>query len=167
MFLQIAVRGHDDTEVHVDRLRAAHAFEAFFFQHTQQFRLNRQRQLANFVQKQRSPMRQIHLSHFARGRSRICALFMTEQLVFHQPFRNRRTIQRHERLLPSRREMMNRQRKQFLSRAAFAQQQAGGVRRRDFLDLLADLADRLMFSHDPREAVAHRVLRTQQQILAL
>src|SRR5438477_2654549 len=78
-----------------------------------------------------------------------------------------RTIQRHERLLPSRREMMNRQRKQFLSRAAFAQQQAGGVRRRDFLDLLADLADRLMFSHDPREAVAHRVLRTQQQILAL
>ena len=67
---------------------------------------------------------------------------MPEQLVFHQPFGNRRAIQRHERLLPPRRQMMNRQRKQFFSGAAFAQQQTGRVRRRDFLDLLADLADR-------------------------
>ena len=121
LLLQIAVRGHHDSNVHVDRLRSPHPFESLFFQHPQQLRLNRQRQLANLVQKQRSAVRQIHFSHFARGRTRERALFVPKQLVFHQSFRDRRAIQCHKRLLPPRRQMMDRKGEQFFPRSAFAQ----------------------------------------------
>ena len=109
--LQVAVCRHHDPNVYLNRLRPAHPFESSFFQHAQQFRLNRQRQFPNLIQKQRPAMRQIHLADLARARARERPSLVPEQLIFHKPFRNRRAIQRHKRFLAPRRKMMDRQRK--------------------------------------------------------
>ena len=167
LLLQIAVCGHYDANIHVNRLRSAHAFESSFFQHAQQLRLNRQWQLSNLIQKQGTPVRQVHFAHFARTRSRERALLVSEQLVLHQPFRNRRAIQRHERLFAPRRQMMNRERKQFFPRAAFPQQQARRIGCRHFLDLLTHFLNGSVLSHNARKPIPRRVFRPQQQILAL
>ena len=60
------------------RLRAAHAVEALFLQHAQQLRLNGQRQLADFIEKNRPAVRQFHFADFARARARVGAALVAE-----------------------------------------------------------------------------------------
>ena len=62
--------------------------------------------------------------------------------------------------------MMNRAREKFLARAAFAQQQHRGIRRRHALGHRAGIFHRRMLADDARKSVAHRVFLAQQQILA-
>ena len=70
-------------------------------------------------------MRQFELADLARARPGVSAALVAEEFVLHQPFGNRRAVQRHKRMLGARAEMMNRAREKFLARAAFAQQQHG------------------------------------------
>src|SRR5207249_9565804 len=81
-------------------------------------------------------MRQVHLPDLARTRSRECAALVPEEFVLHQAFGNCSAIQRHRRVIPPRRQVMNREREQFLAGTALPEQQAGRIRRRDFLNLL-------------------------------
>ncbi len=53
-FAQIAVGGDDDANVDVDGLRAADALEAALFENAQQFGLDGQRQLADFIEEERA-----------------------------------------------------------------------------------------------------------------
>ena len=110
-------------------------------------------------------MCQIHLPDLAGARPRECAALVPKEFVLHQSFWNCRAIQRHERVIPPRRQVMNRQREQLFSCPAFPQQQAGRIRRRYFLNLLAYFPDGRMLAHDARESVARRVFLAQQQVL--
>jgi hypothetical protein len=63
--------------------------------------------------------------------------------------------------------MMHRSRKQLFARAAFSQKKNGGIRRRHFLNLLADFPDGCVFAHNARKPVPLRVLFAKQQVFAL
>jgi hypothetical protein len=60
------VRRRDHAHVHLERQRASDALELLFLERTQDLRLQQQRQFANFVEKQRPPMRQLELAGFPR-----------------------------------------------------------------------------------------------------
>src|SRR5579885_221685 len=62
--------------------------------------------------------------------------------------------------------MVNRPCEELFPRAAVSQQQHRRIRRRNLLDLLADLADRSMLAHDARETVPRGILFPQDQVLA-
>ena len=102
-FSQVAIRGYHDSNVYINRLRAAHSFESLFFQHTQELCLNPQRQFSNLIQKKRSAVRQVHLPDLARARPGERAALVPKEFVLHQSFWNCRAIQRHERVIPPRR----------------------------------------------------------------
>ena len=109
-------------------------------------------------------MGQVHLPDLARTRPGKRPSLVPEELVLHEPFRNCRAIQCHKRLLPPRRQVVDRQRKQLFSRPAFTQQQASRVRGRHLLNLLAYFPDRGMFPNNSRKSVARGVFLAQQQI---
>src|SRR6266404_3331757 len=111
-------------------------------------------------------MSQIHFSDFTRAGSGEGSALVAEQFVLDQALRNRGAVEGHEGLLAAIRQMMNRARKQFLSRPALAQQQRGGIGRSDTLNLLADPANGSVFADDARKSVTRCVLFAQQQIFA-
>src|SRR5579872_1558246 len=165
--LQIPIRRHHDTHIHFHSLCPAHAIEFPFLQHPQKLRLDRQRQLADFVQKERPAMRQVQLAHFARTRTGKRSALMTKQLVLHQSFRNRRAVQRYKGLLAPLRKVVHGTRKQLFARSALSQEQNSRIRRRHFLNLLADLPNSRVFADNARKPVPRRILLAQQQIFPL
>src|SRR2546430_4338566 len=102
-------------------------------------------------------MRQVHLPDLARTRSRECAALVPEEFVLNQTSGNCSAIQRHKRVIPPRRQVMNREREQFLARPALPEQPAARIRSSDFLDVLADFSNGSMFGYDARESVARRI----------
>jgi hypothetical protein len=64
--LEVPIRRRDHAHVDLERQRAADALELLFLERAQDLRLQRQRQLANLVEKQRPSMRQLELAGFPR-----------------------------------------------------------------------------------------------------
>src|SRR6185437_13494750 len=90
--LQVPVRRGNDTHVHLQRLRAADPLKSFFLERSQNLGLQRERQIADLVEKQRPAMRELELSGLSLGGARERALFVSEELRFEQRFGNRRAI---------------------------------------------------------------------------
>src|SRR5689334_19763158 len=65
--LQVAIGGDDDADVHVNGLCAAHALKAALFENAQEFCLDGERKLADFVEKKRAAVGEIHFAGFARA----------------------------------------------------------------------------------------------------
>ena len=68
--LQVPVRRRDDAHVDLQRRRAADALEPLLLERAQNLRLQRQRQIADFVEEQRAAVRQLELAGLARRRRR-------------------------------------------------------------------------------------------------
>src|ERR1700690_2342013 len=102
-------------------------------------------------------MGQLDLANFSCARAGESAALVAEQLIFHQPFRNRRAIERDERLLPARAKMMKRPREKLFARAALAEKQHRRIRRGYPLHYLAGIFHRRMFAHNPRKSVPRRI----------
>ena len=96
LFRVLVGRG-DDAHVHVERLVAADALEFAVLQHAQDFRLRRQRHVADFVEKNRPLVALLELADPPVGRARERALFVAEQFALQQILRNRRAVDRQER----------------------------------------------------------------------
>src|SRR5262245_66564263 len=62
---QVPVRCRDDTHVHDQRLSAANALEPLLLERAQDLGLQRQRQIADFIEKQRAAMSQLEAARFA------------------------------------------------------------------------------------------------------
>ena len=75
---QIAVRRRNQTKVHLQRLRSTQPFELVIPQNPQQFRLQRQRNLPDLVQKQRALVGQFGASNSLAHRSGERAFLTTE-----------------------------------------------------------------------------------------
>src|SRR5262249_43905666 len=148
----------------VDWLCSANALKASLFEYAQQFCLNRERQLADFVEKKRATMGKIHFSGFAVARSGERAAFVAEQLVLDKAFGNRSAIERDEGLLAARRKVMNSSSKKFFARSALAEQKNSRIGNRDALDLLAEFANGSVFADDAREAITSCEFFAQQKI---
>src|SRR6266545_1068658 len=99
LLLEIAVCRRDDAGVYLDRLVAAEAGDFALFEHAQQLRLRRRRQVADLVQEQRSAACRLECA-FARGVSAgKGAALVAEQLALHQLVRQRCAVERDERPL--------------------------------------------------------------------
>src|SRR5579863_5696576 len=81
---QIAMRGHYHSHIHVHGLIAAEALDFPFFQHSQQFRLHRQRHIANLIEKYRAMIRLLKFSNMPSRSSSERAFFVSEKFRLNQ-----------------------------------------------------------------------------------
>src|SRR5580704_16115534 len=90
---QIAMRGGDEAYVNFMSAVAAEPLKFLLLQNAQQLRLKFERDIADFVQKERALMCELKAPHFVSDRSRKCSFFVAEQLTLQKPERNRGAIQ--------------------------------------------------------------------------
>ena len=107
-FFQITVCRCDQAHINRNGARAAEPLELLLLKSAQELRLEFERQISDFVEKQRSPVGEFQAADFLRNRSRESASFMAEEFAFEQARRNRRAVQFHERLFPARTEIVDR-----------------------------------------------------------
>src|SRR6185295_2652434 len=124
-FLQVAVRCGDDPHVDAQRLAATDALELALLQNPEQFHLRRQRDLADFVEEQRSTVRLLEATFALAIGARVLASLVAEELTLEQAFRERRAVQLHEWARRARRVMVNCRSDELLARTGFASQKNG------------------------------------------
>src|SRR5882672_1094335 len=90
---QIAIGGGDQTNVHANRPRAPQTLEFLFLEHAKQLRLQLERNVAHFVEKQRALVCELKSAHLLTDRAGKSALLMAEQLAFQQTRWNGRAIE--------------------------------------------------------------------------
>src|SRR5260370_29643886 len=135
-FNQISVGRSYEANVHLVSPAAAQALKFLLLEHTQQFGLQRQRNISHLVQEQSSFISQFETSNLLRDSSRKSAFLVAKQLAFHQIERNGSAIQLYERASTPRAEIVNRAREQFLAGARLSLDKNGGIRRGHAFDLL-------------------------------
>src|SRR5262249_46466901 len=125
--LQILVGSGDQACLKLERINTSNPAEFAFLQHPQQFRLQLEGQVADFIQEYGPAIHHLELAGTAISCAGEGATLMAEQFALDETLRNRRTIDRHERRTPSRGFEVNRPRDQVLAGAALAQEQHGGI----------------------------------------
>src|SRR5205085_12408700 len=103
---QVAVRGGDDAHVNGDGRAPAYSVNHLLLDCAKKFPLRRDRQLADLVEEDRAARRQLELTRTPLGRARESAALVAEQLRLDQRLWNRGAVDRDERLLASRREVV-------------------------------------------------------------
>ncbi len=141
---QIAV-GRDD-QAHIDLVFAvrADALQLAVLQHAQELGLHGERQLADFVQKERAAIGEFEFAAPVGKRARDRAAHVPEQLAFDECIRQRRAVQADERLVGARRRRVYLAGDEFLADARFARDEHGQIARCDDGDVV----------HQPFVAVA-------------
>jgi hypothetical protein len=114
---------------------AAQALEFLLLQDTQQFWLQRQRNVSHLVQEKRPFVSQFETANLLRDGARKSAFLVAKKLAFQQIERNGGAIQLYERAPEARAEIVNRARDQLLAGTCFALDKNGGIRRGDPLNL--------------------------------
>jgi hypothetical protein len=84
------VRGCHDSHVHADAHRASEAFDLLVLEDPQQLGLHFRRQIANLVEEDRRPMRQLESPDLPRDRVGVGAALTAEQFALDQ--RGRDTV---------------------------------------------------------------------------
>ena len=121
--LQVGGGRRDHPDVAAQHLVGADRLEFLFLQHAQQLALQRQRHVADLVEKQRAALGHLQLAQAAlalgagegAGRG-------AEEFRFEEAFRNRRAVHTDEGFVRAHRGGMNGMGEQFLPRAGFAEQ---------------------------------------------
>ena len=132
--LQVLVGRGDHAHVDADQLAAADAEELALGQHAQQPRLQRQRHVADLVEEQGAAVGLLEAAEVAPLRAGERAGLVAEQLAFQQFGRDRRGVERDERLCGARRFAVQRARDQFLAGAGLAGDQHRQRRLREAAD---------------------------------
>lgn len=94
---QVLVGGGDHAHIHADQLAPADTEEFVLGQHAQQSGLQRQRHIADFIQKQRAAVGLFEAAYVPLGGAGEGAGFVAEQLAFQQLGRNGGGVERNER----------------------------------------------------------------------
>ena len=131
------VRCGDDAHVDAQGFVGAHALEALFLKHAQNFRLRAQAHVADFIEKERTAVGFLKFADFVFCRTGKAALDVAEELRFDQLLGNRGAINFHERAFAAKARGMQGARNKFLARAAFTIDKDAAVGRRGDGDLLA------------------------------
>ncbi len=163
--LQMPVGRRDDADVHLQRDRAAQPLEALFLQGAKDLRLQRQRQVADFVEKQRTAMGHLELAGLAGRSAGKRPFLVAEELGLQQRFRDCGTVDRDKRAVRARTERMECPRKQFLARAALAFEEHRGVRCRGPMERDRDLLQFRILADDLGRATARRELLLEENVL--
>jgi len=117
---EVPVRGGHHPHVDGDRLAAAHRIDLAPLQHAQQLDLHVQRQVADFVEKDRAAVGQLEAADPVGHGSGKSPLAVTEQLAFNQILGDGSAVDGHKVAGAAVRLLMQRARHQFLARPAFS-----------------------------------------------
>src|SRR5207249_935852 len=104
-------------------VRAAQSFKLPLLQRTQQFRLNLDWNVPDFVQKQRTPVSKLKPSDLLRDRTGECASLVPKELTLKQSGGNGGTIELYKGPVLTATAIVDHTRNQFFSRSRFAQEQ--------------------------------------------
>ena len=107
---------------------------SLILQDAQQLDLRARRHLADLVEKQRAALGLLEQAALARFGAGECAALVAEQLAFQQIVRQRAAVDRNERKIAARAQVVERARGQLLAGPGLALHQDGGVDCRDALD---------------------------------
>src|SRR5262249_22572881 len=122
---EIPVGGGDQPHVDAMRLRAAEALELLFLEHAQQFRLQRERNIADLVEEQRAPVGHFEAANLLRDGAGKRAFLMAEQLAREKMGRNGRAFHLHERAAAARAERENGSRNDLLAGTGLPKKEYG------------------------------------------
>jgi hypothetical protein len=114
---------------------AAQALELLFLQYSQQFRLQRQRNIADLVEEESAFVSQFETADPLRYGSGEGASLVAKELTFQKVQRNGSAIELYEPASAPGADVVNRARDQLLAGTGLSLDKNGGVHRRDTLDL--------------------------------
>src|SRR6185503_2852453 len=120
---EIAIGGRDETNIGLQRRRAADSLVPALLEHAQELRLRRRGELAYLVEKQRAACRKLEPTTLQLVRTGEGTALVAEQLGLDQGFRQRRTVERDEWSLGSRTRVMDRPGQNLLAGPALAGEQ--------------------------------------------
>ena len=163
---QITIRGSHQPNIHLVSPGATQALELLFLQYTQQFGLQRRRNIAHLVQKERAFVGQLETSNLLRDGSGECAFLVAKKLTFQQIQRNGSAIQSHERASAARAEVVNRVCDQFLAGACFSLDKNRGISRRDPFNLFEHRFQSRTVAYDLLESALIRNLTHDSRVSA-
>jgi hypothetical protein len=90
---QIAIRGGDQAHIHPDGPNSTQPLKLLVLQRAQQFRLQFQRNIAYFIQEERTFIGQFQASDFLADGSGEGAFLVAKKLAFQQPGGNRSAVE--------------------------------------------------------------------------
>src|SRR5215510_2937441 len=150
-FGQIGVGDRHYAHIDSHGRRISDRLKFFLLQHAQQFRLAREREAVNFVENDRSTVRQFEAALAILNRAGEGAFLVTEQFAFEQCFGQRGAIDLDQWPSASAAVKMNGLGDQLLPCPAFTLNQDGSLGLRDQTDQAADLAYLRALSNDAGE----------------
>ena len=146
--------GADQCKVHIHRLAAAQRYDLVVLQHAQQPRLQRQGHVADFIEKQRAPLRLAHAAQRAfTPRAGKGTGGVAKQLGFNQVFRQRGAIDGHKRAGAARADGVGGACKQLLADAGFALNQQSNRLAADATQLVGRAAPACIAGVEPGQCV--------------
>ena len=167
LLLEVAVGGGDDPNVHRDRLGGADRDHFPLLQHAQQLHLERGRHLAHFVEEEGAAPRRGEESLLVAHRTGEAALHVAEQLALQQALRERPAVDREERALVPRGQLVDVVCHHFLAGAALALDQHRRVGRRHVLGELEHFQEALGLADGARHPAAFPAADLLAQLLVL
>ena len=126
--LELSIRRRHDAGVDVQRAGAADPLELLRFERAQDLGLQPERQIADLVEEQRAAVRHLEPARLAADGAGKCALLVAEQLGLEQRVGDRGAVDRDKRAVRARAQRVQRAREEFLSGAALAFEEHGGIR---------------------------------------
>src|ERR1017187_2564328 len=133
---QVLISGGDHAYVHRDRAAAAEALDLPLLQNAQEFRLEFQRKVADFIEKQRAAIRGLKASLALGNGARKGASLVPEEFTLQQRRGNRGTVNGYERLLAARAGSMEGLCHHFLPSACLPAKEDGAIHWRHHVDFL-------------------------------
>ncbi|MNS56821.1 hypothetical protein D3C72_896930 [compost metagenome] len=124
---QIAVGGGDHANIQSNRFTCPDALDLALLQHTQQFGLQAEGHFGDFVEQQRATVGLFELAGLCGNGARERTLLVAEQRGFEHVVRDRRAVNRDERLTGAMGLLMNVTRQHFFTGAGFARDQHRGI----------------------------------------
>src|SRR6202022_4521698 len=161
---QITASCSHQPNVHLVSPSAAQGLELPFLQYSQQFRLQRQWNIADLVEEEGTFVSQFETTNPLRYGSGEGASLVAKKLAFQQVQRNGSAIQFHEGASAPRADVVNRARNQLLAGACFALDQNGGICRRDAFDLFEHRLQSSTVAYELLESAFIRNLITTSEI---
>jgi hypothetical protein len=136
-------------------LRATQPFELSLLKDAEQFGLQFERDISDFVQKQSAAVCGFETTHFACHGAREGSSFVAEELALHESYGNGRTIQFHEGPIPACAVVMNGASDEFLPCPGFAFDESSGITRRDRPNEIQHLTESPACSQDGLKPLVH------------
>jgi len=146
---QVAVCGGDDAHVDARGTAAAEPIELSLLEHSEEFRLELERKISDFVEEERSAVCQLEASSLAHARTGEGAALVPEQFALDERGGQGRTVQGDESVVAPCAPLMDRARDQLFPGAGLAEQEDGGLSCGDLVHSEHDVAPRAALANDP------------------